>query len=204
LYGHIHTGGWSNEPANGTIIRLNKNFIWVVITMVVFCGSLNKCRHQLLQNIQKFLPLILLLLLTWAAMTYHSLQSLMAWGEIATRTSYSMAVFPVFCMLLVAFGVFKPRITISIGLLYVILFSMAYYSGIYNLLVFSSGQNNLVDAIELVISHHSVIMKSYPVMPGLVIELILLTVLTMLVAKNLFPEKKRVRHPEGDFSLPAG
>jgi hypothetical protein len=184
LYGHIHQGGWSSEPANSVIVRLNKNFIWIIIALVIICSFGYKCRQGLYNNIKKYSPLLFLLLLTWAAMLYHGLQTIMAWGVMATRAPYAMAVFPIFCLVLLILGVYGKRTTLSIGLIFVTLYSLAYYSGIYQLLKLYSGTNESSDTLTYVLSHHSTLANSYPIKFALVTEVVILVALSLLLATN--------------------
>lgn len=174
LYGHFKFGAWSDIRADKWIRHLNQYYIWIVFLALCISMFYEKYRIRLLEQVTNFMPLLLLLMLTWLAMMYHGLHTQLAWGSNLARAPYAMAAFPVFCLVLVGLGILGQRRTTLIAVIYIVLLSLAYYSGLLNLLEVYSPNLTTSEAIQYVQSHHSTLAQKYPIQLGLVIELIIL------------------------------
>lgn len=188
FYGLLHEGGWSYLKPDSVSYRIYQVLLVLTITGTAAAALVPKYRQRLAAQSRRLFPLLLLLALTWAAMLYHGLQTIVAWGGMTARAPYALIVLPVVCIVLLGLGIFPRRVTAFFGLSYCFVFSLAYYAGTWKLVESYRRGGEAITELGDVLSQHSTLVQSYPLRLSVILELVLAAILfVMLVRRCLVP-----------------
>lgn len=173
----LHTGGWSfGRP------RTVFNYLWkgslglmfgfLVATIIVSLPEkvtrrpffiLFRQKHLLLPARNdlsdvwfKLWELMLLCVVMWSALLYHSFHCMLARGYVATNPWYATLIFPIILVVLL-FGVaaWQRKLAVLVSIFLFVVYCMAFYTGTYvDLFAIMTNESDYAKAIALTNRHH--------------------------------------------------
>lgn len=172
----LHTGGWSFGRARPVFSFLWKGSLGIMIVALFasIIASLSKSiTRDAIDSSGKFRlrgttgnrfkgvwpnlwELVLLCMIMWGALLYHSFHCMLARGYVATNPWYATIIFPILlALLLLGLAAWRCIASILMTVFLFILFCLSYYTGTYlDLLLMMTNESDYYRAITLINNHH--------------------------------------------------